>query len=118
MKSQTLLYLATQLVVMTTSATAQSNILSEKINLFGPEEAEFNQTMKELPFGWNEHEITTDPGKTDARGYGHFRKPNRVHDRMGAALSGLSGEERRVLGQEPSRDLSVSAKLITLPAKK
>jgi peptidoglycan-associated lipoprotein len=66
MKSPTLLYLATLLVVMTSGAAAQSNTLSEKTNLFGPEEAEFNQTMKELPFGWNAHEATTDPGALQA----------------------------------------------------
>jgi peptidoglycan-associated lipoprotein len=66
MRSPNLLYLATLLVVMTTSALAQSNNLSEEINLFGAEQAEFNQAMKEVPFGWNEHEVTTDPGALQA----------------------------------------------------
>lgn len=54
------------LVVITTSAFAQSRSLSEEVNLFGPEQAEFNQAMKEVPFGWNEHETTTDPGALQA----------------------------------------------------
>ena len=66
MKAPSFLYLATLLVVMTTSALAQSNSLSEEINLFGLEQAEFNQAMKEVPFGWNEHEVTTDPGALQA----------------------------------------------------
>ena len=66
MRSPNLLYLATLLVVMTTSALAQSNSLSEEINLFGAEQTEFNQAMKEVPFGWNEHEVTTDPGALQA----------------------------------------------------
>jgi peptidoglycan-associated lipoprotein len=65
MKRPTLLYM-TLLVVMTGSAVAQSRGLSEEINLFGPEQAEFNQAMKEVPFGWNEHETTTDPGALQA----------------------------------------------------
>jgi len=60
------LCLATLLVVMTAGAVAQSNSLSEEINLFGPEQAEFNQAMKDVPFGWNEHETTTDPGALQA----------------------------------------------------
>jgi outer membrane protein OmpA-like peptidoglycan-associated protein len=65
MKQPTLLYVIL-LVVMTGSAFAQSRSLSEEINLFGPEQAEFNRAMKEVPFGWNEHETTTDPGALQA----------------------------------------------------
>src|SRR5579864_4528807 len=57
------------LVLMTTSALAQSKTLSEEINLFGPEQAEFNQAMKEVPFGWNEHETTTDTGALQANAH-------------------------------------------------
>ena len=60
MKPPKLLH-AILLIMMATSAVAQSTTLSEEINLFGPEQAEFNQAMKEVPFGWNEHETTTDP---------------------------------------------------------
>ena len=56
------IYLATLLIVMITRAAAQSNSLSDEINRFGPEQAEFNRAMKELPFGWNQHGVTTDPG--------------------------------------------------------
>src|SRR5215468_486220 len=66
MKPTGLIYLLTVLVVMATSALAQSTTLAEEINLFGPEQAEFNQSMKEVPFGWNEHEVTTDPGALQA----------------------------------------------------
>jgi outer membrane protein OmpA-like peptidoglycan-associated protein len=48
------------LVLLTSSAFAQSRSLSEEVILFGPEQAEFNQAMKEVPFAWNEHEATTD----------------------------------------------------------
>jgi outer membrane protein OmpA-like peptidoglycan-associated protein len=65
MNPLSLLYV-TFLVAMTTSAIAQSRSLSEEINLFGPEQAEFNRAMKEVPFGWNEHETTTDPGALQA----------------------------------------------------
>jgi peptidoglycan-associated lipoprotein len=65
MKAPNLLYV-TVLVLLTVSAFAQSRSLSEEINLFGPEQAEFNQAMKEVPFAWNEHEITTDPGALQA----------------------------------------------------
>jgi peptidoglycan-associated lipoprotein len=61
MKSLLLLCLATLLVLTATGASAQSNTLSEEVNLFGPEQAEFDQAIKEVPFGWNEHEATTDP---------------------------------------------------------
>jgi len=40
--------------------------LSEEVNLFGSEQAAFNQAMKEVPFGWNEHETTRDPGDLQA----------------------------------------------------
>ena len=46
---------------MTGSAVAQSRSLSAEINLFGTGQAEFNRAMKEVPFGWNEHETITDP---------------------------------------------------------
>jgi hypothetical protein len=65
MKQPTLLYVIL-LVVMTGSALAQSRSLSEETILFGPEQAEFNQAMKEVPFGWNEHETTTDLGALQA----------------------------------------------------
>ena len=51
----------TLLILLATSAFTQSRSLSEEVNLFGPEQAEFNQGMKEVPFGRNEHETTTDP---------------------------------------------------------
>jgi outer membrane protein OmpA-like peptidoglycan-associated protein len=66
MKSLILFYLASLLVAMSTIATAQSNTLSAEVNLFGLEQAELNQAMKEVPFGWNEHEVTTDPGALQA----------------------------------------------------
>jgi outer membrane protein OmpA-like peptidoglycan-associated protein len=65
MRLTTLRYL-TLLVVMTTNVVAQSKSLPEETNLFGSEQAEFNQAMKEVPFGWNEHEITKDPGALQA----------------------------------------------------
>jgi outer membrane protein OmpA-like peptidoglycan-associated protein len=65
MKAPNLLHV-TLLVVMTASAVAQSRSLSEEVNLFGSEQAEFNKAMKDVPFGWNEHEITTDPGALQA----------------------------------------------------
>lgn len=65
MKAPNLLHV-TLLVVMTASAVAQSRSLSEEVNLFGPEQAEFNKAMKEVPFGWNEHETTTDPAALQA----------------------------------------------------
>jgi hypothetical protein len=61
MRLTTLRYL-TLLVVMTTNVVAQSKSLPEETNLFGSEQAEFNQAMKEVPFGWNEHEIAKGPG--------------------------------------------------------
>lgn len=57
---------ATLLILMATSAFTQSRSLSEEVNLFGREQAAFNQAMKEVPFGWNEHETTTDPGALQA----------------------------------------------------
>jgi len=57
---------ATLLILVATSAFTQSRSLSEEVNLFGPEQAAFNQAMKEVPFGWNEHETTTDPGALQA----------------------------------------------------
>jgi peptidoglycan-associated lipoprotein len=65
MKAPNLLHV-TLLVVMAASAVAQSRSLSEEVNLFGPEQAEFNKAMKDVPFGWNEHEVTTDPGALQA----------------------------------------------------
>jgi len=65
MRLTTLLYL-TLLVVMATNVIAQSKSLPEETSLFGSEQAEFNQAMKEVPFGWNEHETTTDPGALQA----------------------------------------------------
>lgn len=62
MKPPILFYLAALLVMLTTNVAAQSKTLSEEVNLFGPEQAEFNQVIKELPFGRNEHEATSDPG--------------------------------------------------------
>jgi peptidoglycan-associated lipoprotein len=65
MKVPNLLHV-TLLVVMSASAVAQSRSLSEEVNLFGPEQAEFNKAIKDVPFGWNEHEVTTDPGALQA----------------------------------------------------
>jgi peptidoglycan-associated lipoprotein len=65
MKAPNLLHV-TLLVVMSASAVAQSRSLSEEVNLFGPEQAEFNKAIKDVPFGWNEHEVTTDPGALQA----------------------------------------------------
>ena len=56
----------TLLILVATSAFTQSRSLSEEVDLFGPEQAAFNQGMKEVPFGWNEHEVTTDPGALQA----------------------------------------------------
>jgi outer membrane protein OmpA-like peptidoglycan-associated protein len=64
-KPPTLLYV-TLLAVITTNAFAQSKSLSDEINLFGSEQTEFNQAIKEVPFAWNEHETTTDPGALQA----------------------------------------------------
>jgi hypothetical protein len=57
---------ATLLILVAASAFTQSRSLSEEINLFGSEQAAFNQAMKEVPFGWNEHETTRDPGDLQA----------------------------------------------------
>lgn len=56
----------TLLILLAISAFGQSRSLSEEVNLFGPEQAAFNQAMEEVPFGWNEHETTTDPGSLQA----------------------------------------------------
>ena len=56
----------TLFILVAMSAFAQSRSLSEEVNIFGPEQAAFNQAMKEVPFGWNEHETTTDPGALHA----------------------------------------------------
>jgi len=65
MKVPNLLHV-TFFLAMTATAMAQSRSLAEEVNLFGPEQAEFQQAMKEVPFGWNEHETTTDPGVLQA----------------------------------------------------
>lgn len=64
MKPLNFLYM-TLLILVATSAFTQSRSLSEEISL-GPEQAAFNQAIKEVPFGWNEHETTTDPGALQA----------------------------------------------------
>ena len=61
MKALNVSYLALLIFVATTAST-QSRSLSEEVNLFGPEQAAFNQAIKEVPFAWDENETTTDPG--------------------------------------------------------
>jgi outer membrane protein OmpA-like peptidoglycan-associated protein len=56
----------TLLILVAASAVSQSRSLSEEASLFGAEQAAFNQAMKEVPFGWDEHETTTDPGVLQA----------------------------------------------------
>ena len=60
------LFYVTLLVVITTTAFAQSRSLSEEINLFGSDQTEFNQAMKEVLFEWDQHETITDPSVLQA----------------------------------------------------
>ena len=60
MKLQATLYLAMILLLMTVSAAAQSSAGEPPVNLFGPDQAAFNQAMQQVYFAHDDHEAPSD----------------------------------------------------------
>ncbi|HMK28273.1 MAG TPA: OmpA family protein [Terriglobales bacterium] len=60
MKARAFLYLGTMLVLMSVGAQAQFYDWSTPWTFFGPEQVNFNQSVRQVMFAWNDHESPHD----------------------------------------------------------